>query len=156
MFTYKLFSLDKLYKNLTLFLFFILPAKITNIFVNLSIIAVIYDIRNTTLSKGNINTDKIQHLLHISISEEILLLPNYTMHWFWDENFLNTKTVIHDQEYILKDIIKDSELFFRNMRNVIDLFVNHLPNTLKLKIGANKKTNRIMIRHNLMNILIYS
>jgi hypothetical protein len=148
--------LNTIYKNITLFLFFILPSKISNIFVNLSIIALIYDLRNVTLCKSNINTDKIHSLLQISVSEEILLLPNYTINWFWDDAFLNSTIVIRDQEYLLKDAIKDSELFFGNLRLVLDKFLDHLPNTLKIKLGMNNVRNRIEVKHGLMNILIYS
>ena len=148
--------INTIYKNITLFLFFILPSKIANIFINLSILAIIYDIRNINFSTEKINKDKIHNLLKVSVSEEILLLPNYTVHWFWNEDFLNTKTVIHNKEYLLKDVIKDSALFFSNMRLVIDLFLNHLPNSLKLKLGINNTKKRIVVKHNLMNILIYS
>lgn len=148
--------LNKFYKNLTLFLFFILPSKIANIFINLSIIAIIYDIRNISFSTDKINTDKVHNLLKITVSEEILLLPNYTIHWFWDENFLNTTTTINNQIYTLKEIIKDSNLFFSHMRLVIEMFINHLPQSMKLKLGVTNTKKRIMVKHNLINILIYS
>lgn len=148
--------LNKFYKHLTLFLFFILPSKIANIFINLSIIAIIYDIRNITFNIEKINADKVHNLLKVTVSEEILLLPNYTIHWFWDENFLNTKTVINNQEYTLKEIIKDSTLFFGHLRLVIEMFIDHLPHSMKLKLGVTNTKKRIMVKHNLMNILIYS
>lgn len=148
--------LNKFYKNLTLFLFFILPSKIANIFINLSILAIIYDIRKINFSTDKINTDRIHSLLKITVSEEILLLPNYTIHWFWDECFLNTKTTINNQEYTLKEIIHDSAMFFSHMRLVIDMFLNHLPNTMKMKLGVGDAKKRIAVKHNLMNILIYS
>lgn len=148
--------LNKFYKNLTLFLFFILPSKIANIFINLSILAIIYDIRNINFCTDKINTDRIHSLLKVTVSEEILLLPNYTIHWFWDENFLNTKTTINNQEYTLKEIIRDSGLFFNHMRLVIGMFLNHLPNSMKLKLGVSDTKKRIEVKHNLMNILIYS
>lgn len=147
---------NKFYKYLTLFLFFILPSKITNTFINLSILATIYNIWNINFSLDKINTDKINSLLRITISEEILLLPNYTIRWFWDENFLNTKTVINSKEYTLKEIIQDLDLFYSHMRLVIGMFLNHLPNSMKLKIGINDERKRIKIKHNLMSILIYS
>ncbi len=148
--------LNKFYKNLTLFLFFILPSKIANIFINLSILAIIYDIRNISFSADKINTDKVHNLLKITVSEEILLLPSYTIHWFWDDNFLNTTTVIDSHEYTLKEIIRDSHLFFSHICFVIDMFINHLPQTMKLKLGVTNVKKRIEVKHNLMNILIYS
>lgn len=148
--------MNKFYKNLTLFLFFILPSKIANIFINLSILATIYDIRNINFCPDKINIDKIHSLLKVTVSEEILLLPSYTIHWFWDESFLNTTTVINSKEYTIKEIIRDSNLFFNHMRLVIGIFLNHLPNSMKLKLGINDEMKRIEVKHNLMNILIYS
>lgn len=148
--------LNKFYKHLTLFLFFILPSKIANIFINLSIIAIIYDIRNINFTAEKFHHDKVQNLLKVTISEEILLLPNYTIHWFWDENFLNTKTVINNKEYTLKEIIQDSTLFFGHLRYVIGMFLNHLPQSMKFKLGVTDTRKRIMVKHNIMNILLYS
>lgn len=148
--------LNKFYKHLTLFLFFILPSKIAHIFINLSIIAIIYDIRNITFTADRFNHDKVQNLLKVTVSEEILLLPTYTIHWFWDEAFLNTKTVIGNKEYTLKEIIRDSALFFSHLRLVTGMFINHLPNSMKLKLGVTDARKRIAVKHNLMNILIYS
>lgn len=148
--------LSKFYKNFTLFLFLILPRQIANIFINLSIIAIIYDIRNITFSEEKINTDKIHNLLKITVSKEILLLPNYTIHWFWDDAFLNTTTVINSKTYTLKEIISDSFLFFKHMRLIIEMFINHLPHSMKFKLGVTDIKKRIEIKHNLMNILIYS
>lgn len=148
--------LTKFYKNLTLLLFFILPAKISNIFINLSIIAVICNIRNINLAAEKFNHNKIQKFLKITVSEEILLLPNYTIHWFWDENFLNTKIMINQQEYTLKEIIKDSNLFFSHMRLVLDMFLNHVPSSLRFKLRLMDLRRRIMIKHNIMSVLIYT
>lgn len=148
--------LNKFYKHLTLFLFFILPSKIANIFINLSIIAIIYDIRNINFTAERFNHDKVNDLLKITVSEEILLLPNYTIHWFWDETFLNTKTMINQKEYTLREIIRDSSLFFSHLRLVIGMFLNHLPNSMKMKIGVNDTRKRITVKHNIMNILMYS
>lgn len=148
--------LNKFYKNLTLFLFFILPSKISNIFINLSIIAIIYDIRNINFIAEKFNHDKVQNLLRVTVSEEILLLPNYTIHWFWDENFLNTKTMIKEKEYTLKEIIQDSTLFFSHMRLVIEMFLNHIPSSLKFKLGMSDIQKRIKVKHDIMSILIYT
>lgn len=148
--------LNKFYKNLTLFLFFILPSKIANIFINLSILAIIYDIRNINLIPERFNHIKVQKLLKITISNDILLLPNYTIRWFWDEHFLNTKTIINQQEYTLKEIIQNSALFFSHMRLVINIFLNHLPKSLKFKLSITNKRKRIIIKHNIMNLLLYT
>jgi transcription elongation factor Elf1 len=122
-----------------LFLFFILPNIITKTFINLSILAVIYDIRNVTFSTDHLNTDKIRTLLQISVSEEILLLPGYTIHWFWNDNFLNTVTTVHGEELTLRELITDNKLFFTHLRTIIDLFVANLPNLLKIKMGLMKR-----------------
>lgn len=148
--------LTKFYKGLTLLIFLLLPSKISHIFVNLSILAIIYEIRNMNFCVDKINIDKIHELLKITISDDILLLPNYTIHWFWDEDFLNTKTVIDNKEYTLREIIKDSELFFSHIRTVLNMFINHLPGILKFKLGVSDIKNRLRIKHNLISILVYS
>jgi len=148
--------LNKFYKNLTLVLFFILPSKIANIFINLSIVATIYHIRNLNFTSEQLDYTKIQKVLKVTINEEILLLPNYTIHWFWDENFLSTKVTIDQKDYALKEIIQDTPLFFSHMRLVIGLFLDHLPASLKFKLGVSKTHKRLEVKHNIMNLLIYA
>lgn len=147
--------LDNFYINITLFLFFILPSKISSLFVNLSILALIYNLRDTPMCKNNLNLEKINTIYKISICEEMLLLPNYTIHWFWDEDFLNSKIIIRGKEYLIKYVIRDSSLFLCNMRLIIDVFINHLPNVLKMKLGVSNIEKRIKVKHKLMNILLY-
>ncbi len=147
---------NRIYKQITLFLFFILPNIITKTFINLSILAVIYDIRNVTFSTDHLNTDKIRSLLQISVSEEILLLPGYTIHWFWNDSFLNTVTTVHGKDITLRELIINNELFFTHLRTIIDLFVANLPNLLKIKMGLMKARNRIEVKKNLMHIILHS
>ena len=148
--------LSKFYKFLTLVLFFIFPVRLALTFINLSILAIVYDVRNISFNKDKINTDKIHKLLKIAINEEILLFPNYTINWFWSEEFLNSKAETEQGVFTLRELISNPELCSKHLRLVVDMFIDHLPKSLKFKLGVQNIKNRIFIKHNIMTVLTYS
>jgi hypothetical protein len=148
--------LDFLCKEFTLFLFFILPSRIASIFINLSILAIIYKIRDVNFSLDNINKSKLSKFFKTYINDDILLLPSYTTYWFWDERFLNKKILIAGKEMALCEAIKNREIFFKNFRKIMNEFIENIPLSLKIKLGLNNKRNRIYLKHSLMEILMFS
>lgn len=148
--------LSRLYKSLTLIIFFIMPKKISNLFINLSIMAAIYNVRNIDFCTDNFNTSKINVLLQVAISNDMLLLPHYTVNWFWDDDFLNSPIIINDDVLTLKNIIIDKELFFKHISLVVNSFIKHIPTSLIIKTNLDNMRNRLILKHNIVNILLYS
>lgn len=145
-----------LYKHMTLTLFFILPARVASTFVSLSILALIYDLKKVDVTRKNFNEDKLNQLLKISFSQEIMVLPSYTVHWFWNENILNKKVEIDNQSMTLKDIITNDNVLYKNLRYVTDILLENIPKSLKIKLGLNQTKERLVVKHSVMNLLMYS
>ena len=145
----------QVYKHLTLALFFILPSRVAATFVSLSILALIYDLKKIDVKKKNFNEDKLNQLLKISFSEEIMVLPSYTLHWFWNENILNKTVEIDNQSMTLKDIIKNDNVLYKNLRYVTDILLENIPKSLKIKLGLNQTKERLVVKHSVMNLLMY-
>lgn len=152
----KMKFLDFIYKEFTLFLFFILPSRISNVFINLSILSVIYKIRDINFCVDNINRDKITKFFKTYINNDILLLPNYAAYWFWDEKFLNKTIVIDNRTIALCEAIKQKDFFIKHFRLIMNEFIENTPLSLKIKLGLNQPKNRIKLKHSLMEILLYS
>ena len=77
-----------IYKNLTLMLFLVLPVKVTNVFLELSIALLITDVRGEKADERCFNMDKFNRLLNTTYNKNILALPSYTLSWFWSERSL--------------------------------------------------------------------
>lgn len=147
--------ITQVYKHLTLALFFILPIRVAATFVSLSILALIYDLKKIDVKKKNFNEDKLNQLLKISFSEEIMTLPSYTVHWFWKEDILNKSVMIDNQSMTLKDIIKNDNLLHKNLRFVTDTLLENIPKSLKFKLNLTETKDRLIMKHNVMNLVMY-
>jgi len=147
--------ITELYKHITLAVFLILPSRVAKVFVSLSILALIYDIKNINVKNKRFNEEKLNRLLNISFNEEIMLLPSYTVHWFWKEEILRKDIVIDDQVMTLKDIILNDKMLYRHLRYVTDILLENIPKTLKFKLNLTETKDRLVVKHSVMNLLIY-
>lgn len=147
--------LTQFYKHLTLALFVVLPTRVASTFVSLSILALIYDLKKVDVKKKNFNEDKLNQLLKISFSEEIMTLPSYTVHWFWNDNILNKSVVIDAQSMTLKQVIQNDNLLHKNLRYVTDVLLENLPKSLKFKLNMAETKDRLVVKHSVMNLLMY-
>lgn len=146
--------LISIYKNLTLFVFFILPAKVSNIFISLSILSLIYDVRNIDIKEYPISTDKFKTLLNVSFNEEIMLLPQYTVHWFWKESFLDENIQLGNSNVTIREALQKDEFLYTHLRAITDHLVNHIPSILKYKLNLKDTKSRLIVKHNVMTLLI--
>ena len=145
----------QVYKNITLGLFFILPTRVSATFVSLSILALIYDLKKIDVKRKNYNEDKLNQLLKLSFSEEIMTLPSYTVHWFWNENILSKPVEIDNKTFTLKDVICNDSLLYKNLRHVTDILLENIPKSLKFKLNLTETKDRLVVKHNVMNLLMY-
>lgn len=148
--------LISIYKNITLFVFFILPSKVSNIFVSLSILSLIYDVRNIDIKEYPISTDKFKTLLNVSFNEEIMLLPQYTVHWFWKESFLDERIQLGTNNVTIREALQKDEFLYTHLRAITDHLVNHIPSLLKYKLNLKDIKSRLIVKHNVMNLLIHT
>lgn len=144
-----------IYKNLTLFLFFILPSKVANVFVSLSILALIYQIRRVDYRDNCIDGDKFKRLLRVSFNEEIMLLPSYTVNWFWKDDFLSKTLAIDGAHVTIRDAISRDEVLFKHLRLVTETLLENIPLSLKVKLRLSDAREKLAVKHNVMNLLIY-
>ena len=144
------------YKNSTIGLFLLLPAKVTKVFISLSILALVYEIKCINYKEKQLNAEKFKNLLDVSFNEDIMLLPSYTVHWFWKDKLLNKEIKVDGVTMLLKDLIFNDKLLFKHLRFVIDILLENIPDILKFKLNLSDTQERLAVRHNVMNLLIYS
>lgn len=151
----KLSFKNKLLRSLMIFIFFTLPSKISKIFVTLNILAFIYYLNNRKLNMDNINKENMYKFFHTYISEDILLLPNFTYDWIFDEEFLYKEIYINKNKYYIKDIITNENLIKENKEIIIDNFLDQLPKLLKIKLHLKDQIERYRLRKQISNVLVF-
>lgn len=151
----KLSFKNKLLRSLMIFIFFTLPSKISKIFVTLNILAFIYYLNNRKLNMDNINKENMYKFFHTYISEDILLLPNFTYNWIFDEEFLYKEIYINKNKYYIKDIITNENLIKENKEIIIDNFLDQLPKLLKIKLHLKDQIERYRLRKQISNVLVF-
>lgn len=143
------------YKSITLFLFMILPARVANVFTCLSILALILDIKYVNEQHtGRVNQQKFNELLQISYNEDIMMIPNYTLRWFWGDDFLNKTIKINNNTVTLREAIRNDEIMFKHIRYIIEILMEHIPSILRYKLNLSETRSKIAFKHNVMSLLM--
>lgn len=154
--TYSLYKKNNFFKYLTMLLFFVLPKKIANVFVSLSIMSLVFRLRDSDIVEDPSLKLRIEYILNIHVSQDVLLLPGQTIDWYWNDKLLNEKVEIEGKQIPFKDLITDKVLFMRHRAFVINRLLDHLPKILKMKLGLRNKKNRLSIKHNIVGSLMYA
>lgn len=144
---------SRLLKHLTIGLFLILPARVSKIFISLSMLSLIYHIRDESYQKTIIDDSKLRTLLNCSFDNEMMKLPSYTVHWFWSEGFLTEKVKIRGQELTIEEAISNDEIFHRNYKTIIDTLLSNTPKGLYHKLGLSKNKNRLLYKQSLFRLV---
>ena len=147
---------NQLFKNMTLALFYILPSRITSVFISLSIINLIFSVRNSCLAKDSATVDRVGKMLGLHLDEGILMLPEQTCKWYWSDSFLSTRVKVSDGEHTMRELIADKKLFIRHRNLVLNKLLEALPKSITGKLGLNSGYNRLVIKHNITSAILYA
>lgn len=148
-------GLIAMYKAITLALFFILPRNVSRIFVSLSVLALIYQVRQIDYRTHGIDCEKFTKLLQVSFNEDIMVLPSYTVNWFWKDEFLDKKIRLDDRHVTIREAIMKDELLFKHLKLITSTLLGNIHGVLKVKLRLTNTKERLAIKHNVMNLLIY-
>lgn len=146
---------NRLLKKITLFLFFLLPRKITSIFVSLSIISMIMSIRETRINNDETVINKISEVLKVHLTESILLLPEQTLNWYWKPELFESCVLVDDKLKTLREIILNKEDFMKYKGTVLNRMLDSLPKSIQMKLHLNDQNTRTTIKHNIVTAFIY-
>lgn len=146
---------NTLMMKITLFVFFLLPTKITNIFVSLSIISMIMSIREDKIQSDQNVIDRINEVLKIHLSDNILHLPEQTLNWYWKPELFDSCVVVDNKMKSLKEIILSKDDFNRHRGLVLNKMLDSLPKSIQMKLKLNDPDTRMTIKHNITNTFIH-
>lgn len=144
---------SRLLKHLTIGLFLILPSRVSKIFISLSMLSLIYHLRNKTYEKNIVDDSKLRTLLNFSFDSEVMKLPSYTVHWFWSDSFLSDKIDIRGEIITIEKAITTDEIFRRNYKTIIDALLSNTPRGLYRKLGLSDNRNRLIYKQSLFRLV---
>ena len=146
----------KILKSVTLAVFFCLPRKLTNVFVSLSIVSMVLKLRDRNLQSERTLLTRIESLLKINLSENILVLPNQTVTWFWSQRVLASQVQIKGKFYSLEELLLNPDSFLSNRNLVLDVLLDKLPLSVRYKLKLFDVENRTAVKHNIVSALMYA
>lgn len=144
---------SRLLKQLTIGLFIVLPKRVSKIFISLSMLSLIYHIKDKSYEKTILDDSKLRTLLNCSFDNEMMKLPSYTVHWFWSDSFLSEKICIRGEKVTIVEAISNDEMFRRNYKAIIDALLSNTPKGLYRKLGLNKNKNRLIYKQSLFRLV---
>lgn len=146
----------RIYIALTLMLFFILPQRLTKVFVNLSMILLVFKLRQESLTDHEKTLQRLGHMLRLNITDQVLVLPCNTCQWYWPDSVLDKPILIKGTAMSLRTLIIDKQLFLRHRGLVINTLMDALPKSLGVKMGLGNTPNRLSVKHNVTSALLYT
>ncbi len=147
---------NRLRKQLTVALFFILPVKVTNVFVSLSLVSLILKLRELDVSGNQQLANKIGELLKIKLSDDIFLLPQQTFSWYWTADVLSTPLEFDGHKCTLAQAICDKESFLKHRSTILNILLDSLPSAIKIKLGLYSIPRRLEVKHCVVSALRYA
>lgn len=137
--------------QITMFLFLILPAKVSRVFVELSVYMLFSSIRSTE-NHPDIDIVKLNRLLNRSYNKDCVALPNYTLSWFWPDDFLDKPITLRSVDCTLREALTDDNIMRKNLNSIAKELMSHLPASIRYKLGLNEKTNKIRFKNKLVSL----
>lgn len=145
----------KTLKRITLFLFYLLPSKIVNIFVSLSIISMIMEIRKENIQGNQTLLNKLSEVLKVHLNDHMLRLPEQTLSWYWGAELFDSRVMVHGEYKTLREIIADKDEFMKHKNTVLNTMLDSLPFSMQRKLGLSSPEARLSIKHNIVNTFIH-
>lgn len=146
----------RLYKRFTLALFFILPSRLTRVFVSLSIISLIFTLRDSQLSDDSRTVERVGKMLNLHLSESVLMLPQHTCHWYWSQDVIDSRIPMQDGSLSLREMVSNTEQFMKHRQTVLTYLLDALPRSIAVKLELDKPESRLHLKHNITSALMYA
>ena len=140
-------------KYIALFLFLVLPKRLCAIFTNLSILALIYELRNIDFSEEFIDKEKLENLFNIYINEKILIFPKVTITIFWSDKILQKEIMLNSHKLTIKEAIEKDEYFYRYKSTIVNNLIKSLPRIIRFKLNLDDRYTRNLFKNNLLQAL---
>ena len=141
-------------KNITIMLFMLLPKQVTNVFVTLSILSLINNLRSKKEQTHGFNEKKFKELLDITFEEDIMLLPNKAITWFWNNDFLNSNISLRGKNITVREAISNDDYLYPNIKTITSKLLCNLPFVLKYKLKLKKIKNRLELKHSIVHLFL--
>lgn len=145
----------RMYRRLTLALFFILPSRLTKVFVSLSILSLVFSLRNERLCDYERTVARVGKMLNLHINNSVLLLPHKTCQWYWSDSLLDTSIETQGKILSLREMLVNNEMFLRHRHTIITHLLDSLPKSINIKLGLARTNNRLTLKHNITSALMY-
>lgn len=145
---------SRMYKRLTLALFFILPARLSKVFVNLSIIMLVFKVRQETLQDYDLTMKRIGRMLDVLLNDKVLMLPGRTCQWYWPDEVLDKPMKVDGVVCSLRSMMKDNTTFLKHRGLIVNTLIDNLPKSLSFKLKMNDLNNRLLLKHNITHAVL--
>ena len=147
---------NKILKWITLMIFYVLPSRVSRIFVSLSIIGVIFNIRQDSSYKDKNVIDRIGEILKIHLTDNVLLLPQQTLSWYWTAEFFSREFTVDGRTLTIKQAIENKQDFLRYRNSVLNAMLDALPKTIQRRVKLSNQDARLSIKHNIVAAFMYA
>lgn len=145
--------LIRFYKSITLLLFFILPVRVSRIFVSISVAALLIEMRSNLKVEEVFDVQKLNVALKTQYGSDVIALPLYTLDWFWGDSFKSSNILIKNQIVSFKEAVCNDEIFNSNKFVIIEHVIANLPSSLGYKLNVENTRNRRLMKRDITSLV---
>lgn len=145
-----------IYKRLTLILFFLLPVRLSKVFVNLSIVMLVFNVRRQVIQHDDLTMKRLSHMLKIHLDDSVLMLPGKTCQWYWPDEVLDKAIAVGERTLTLRTMIQNNAEFIKHRGLIVNTLIDYLPKSLNFKLKLGELQNRLLLKHNITNAILRS
>lgn len=144
----KLQRLKRLVISLVLF---ILPVKMSYMFLEVALPLLLVKTRNKKAS--DIDMVKFFKLVNSNYNESIVDLPYYSVSYIWPEEYLDSKGSFTAGKNTVREVITDNKLLKNNITRLVDSMLSNLPFLMRIKLGLGSEIKRKELRNEIVRHL---
>lgn len=144
-------SLGNIKRQMISLMLFLLPAKITFMFLEVSLTVMLMKVRG--ISHNAIDMAKFFKLVNSNYNGSLVDLPYYSIEYIWPKDFFDSERTFTSGKKSIREILSDESLLKKNTNRVVDSMLLNMPFLMRVRIGLGSEKRRKEIRNAMVAFL---
>lgn len=144
-------SLGNIKRQMISLMLFLLPVKITFMFLEVSLTVMLMKVRG--ISHDAINMANFFKLVNSNYNESLVDLPYYSIEYIWPNEFLDSKKSFSNGKKSIREILSDPVLLKSNANRIVDSMLVTMPFLMRVRLGLGSEKRRREIRKAMVELL---
>lgn len=136
--------------------FYVMPAKYFKMYIYLTVISLLRKIRQASVDIVKINEAHFVKEMHVSLSEDVMLFPEYSFNLIWQDELLDQLIVVGGEVKKIRTVLENPALTVEALDTLVNRIYSYLPYYDRMKLLGFNKKNECSIKSDLKEVLLFN